>query len=135
MKTGETGHIEVVEVVFDPKIISYETLLTVFMHIHDPTQADGQGEDIGSQYISAIFATSQEQAAIAAKVIKHEQESVAGQGKKIYTVIREDGKFFEAEDYHHNYFNIRGQDNPYCSIIPPKIAKMKHLFKDLVQEP
>jgi peptide methionine sulfoxide reductase MsrA len=55
VKTGNTGHIEVVKVDFDSNIISYETLLTIFMHIHDPTQQDGQGEDIGSQYISAIF--------------------------------------------------------------------------------
>lgn len=61
VKKGTTGHIEVVQVIFDPKVITYETLLTVFMHVHDPTQEDGQGEDIGSQYLSAIFCTSDKQ--------------------------------------------------------------------------
>lgn len=108
VKTGTTGHVEVVEVQFDPKVISYETLLTVFMHIHDPTQADGQGEDIGSQYISAIFATSQQQKETAEKVVKQEQEEAEKKNKKIYTVVKEGHKFYEAEDYHHDYFNIRG---------------------------
>ena len=104
------------------------------MHIHDPTQPDGQGEDIGSQYISAVFTTSHEQTLTARKVIEKEQEEAAKEGKKVYTILREGHKFYQAEDYHHNYYNVRGQQNPYCDIIPGKIAKMRHLFKNLVQE-
>ncbi len=103
------------------------------MHIHNPTQQDGQGEDIGTQYISAIFCCNKEQKKTAEGIIAKEQEEVEKEGKKIYTIIREDGVFYEAEEYHHNYYNIRGRENPYCDIIPPKIQKLRTLFKDLVK--
>ena len=134
VKTGETGHVEVVKVVFDSKIISYEMLIEVFMNVHDPTQADGQGEDLGSQYVSAIFCSSEIQKEAANKIIEEKKKEMEGKGRKIVTQVRKLEVFYEAEEYHKNYYNERGSSNSYCNIIPGKIAKMRKLFKDLCVE-
>lgn len=101
--SGKTGHAEALEVMFDPSIISYETLVKKFFDIHDPTQIDRQGPDVGSQYRSAIFYTSPEQKEIAEK-IKNE----LNENNDIATEIVEVSTFWEAEDYHQQYVMKRG---------------------------
>jgi peptide methionine sulfoxide reductase MsrA len=94
--------------------------------IHDPQQADGQGHDIGSQYLSAVFYCSEEQRAQAEKKIGE----LKGEGLKIATKLLPLTNFYPAENYHQNYWNLRGRQNPYCNIIPGKIAKMRKYFKE-----
>ena len=113
--TGRTGHTEVVRVIFDPKIVGYEQLLKVFFENHDPTQGMRQGNDIGTQYRSAIYTTSpaQKAAAEAAKTAYEEKLRAAGYGA-ITTEIRDAPEFFYAEDYHQQYL----AKNPagYCGL-------------------
>ncbi len=104
-----TGHIEVVKVVYDPQIISYEDLTKYFFEIHDPTQTNGQGPDIGYQYISAIFTSDEEEKEIVEKLIK-ELES---KGYKIATKVFDNTPFWKAEEYHQNYYDKNGHF-PYC---------------------
>jgi peptide-methionine (S)-S-oxide reductase len=111
--TGETGHAETVEVEFDPGKVSYEDLLRVFFTIHDPTQKNRQGPDIGHQYRSAIFYTSEEQKKAAEDAVS---EVEAGNGPRkvkgpVQTEITPAGPFYPAEDYHHRYFEKHGFSN------------------------
>jgi peptide-methionine (S)-S-oxide reductase len=103
--SDRTGHAEAVEVTFDPSKVSYEQLLDVFWKIHDPTQVNRQGPDHGSQYRTAIFTHSPEQAAQAADSLKREQEKY---GKAIATAIEPAPVFYRAEDYHQRYFERHG---------------------------
>ncbi|MCC8089445.1 MAG: bifunctional methionine sulfoxide reductase B/A protein [Rikenellaceae bacterium] len=107
--SGSTGHAEAVEVVFDPKEISYETLAKLFFEIHDPTQVDRQGPDIGNQYRSEIFYTSPEQKQIAEKLVKE----LENKGYKIATKITPATTFWRAENYHQDYYANKGTQ-PYC---------------------
>lgn len=109
VKTGKTGHLETVEVTYDPEKISYEGLARLFFEIHDPTQADGQGPDIGEQYKSAIFYTNEEEKEIAQKLINLLKEK----GYNVATKILPAGKFYRAEDYHQDYYQKKGQ-KPVC---------------------
>lgn len=113
--SGRTGHTEVVRVIFDPKVISYDALLKVFFENHDPTQGMRQGNDIGTQYRSAIYATSAAQKAAAehAKTAYEEKLRTAGFGA-ITTEIRDAPDFFYAEDYHQQY--LAKNPNGYCGI-------------------
>ncbi|MBD3807485.1 MAG: peptide-methionine (S)-S-oxide reductase MsrA [Epsilonproteobacteria bacterium] len=104
-----TGYIEVVKVVYDPQIISYENLTKYFFEIHDPTQTNGQGPDIGYQYISAVFTSDEEEKKIVEKLIK-ELES---KGYKIATKVFDNTPFWKAEEYHQNYYDKNGHF-PYC---------------------
>ncbi len=104
-----TGHLETVEVVYDPKIVSYETLAKAFFEIHDPTQTNGQGPDIGSQYHSAIFVKTKEERATIEKLIK----ILEGKGLKIATKIIDGDVFYKAEDYHQDHYKKKGT-KPYC---------------------
>jgi peptide-methionine (S)-S-oxide reductase len=114
--SGETGHAEVVQVTFDPKVVSYKELLEVFFVIHDPTTLNRQGNDVGTQYRSAIYPTTGEQlaAALASREAFAPIVRAAGHGE-ITTEIAEAGPFFYAEDYHQQY--LSGQKNPggYCN--------------------
>lgn len=101
----KTGHIEVVEVTFDPKLVSYDTILEVFWNSHDPTQVGGQGPDIGPNYISVIFYNSDEQKEIAEKSLDKEQKK---HDKKIVTILRKSETFWQAEDYHQQYLEKKG---------------------------
>ena len=105
--SGTTGHAEVCEVTFDPSKVSYENLLDVFWKVHDPTQMNRQGPDIGEQYRSVIFFHSPEQEA-AARASKQRLESSHAFKRPIATAIESAGPFYEAEDYHQQYFEKRG---------------------------
>jgi peptide-methionine (S)-S-oxide reductase len=122
---GRTGHAEVVRVTFDPGVLSYEDLLGVFFSIHDPTTLNRQGNDVGTQYRSAIFFHGEEQERIArAFVEKLAKEKIFG--KPIVTEIVPASEFHVAEDYHQEYFRRVGGGNPYCSfVIEPKVAKFR----------
>ncbi|HOX36909.1 MAG TPA: bifunctional methionine sulfoxide reductase B/A protein [Candidatus Brocadiia bacterium] len=105
----KTGHAEAVEVVFDPTVTSYEEIAKLFFEIHDPTQADGQGPDIGNQYRSEIFYTDEAQKAVAEKLIN----ILRGKGLKVVTRVTKAGRFWLAEDYHQDYYDKKGAE-PYC---------------------
>ena len=127
---GDTGHAEVVQVSFDPAVLSFKKLLEVFFTIHDPTTLNRQGNDIGTQYRSAIFCHSPEQQAVAGSVIA---AITAGAiwGKPIVTEVVPAVKFYVAEAYHQEYFARTGNANPYCSVVvAPKVAKFRKHFLD-----
>ncbi|MCA9680701.1 MAG: peptide-methionine (S)-S-oxide reductase MsrA [Myxococcales bacterium] len=106
----ESGHLESVQVVFDPKVIGYEAVAKRFFEIHDPTQANGQGPDIGPQYISAVFVADDEQRKIVAGLIA----KLKDRGYDVVTQIRTvEGRFWPAEDYHQDYYQHKGS-TPYC---------------------
>ncbi len=130
---GNTGHAEVARVTYNPDIISYEELLEVFWHTHDPTTLNRQGNDVGPQYRSAIFYHNDEQKQIAQKSLEKTEESKLWDDP-IVTEITELSNYSTAENYHQNYFN----NNPnagYCSVvIAPKIAKFKKDFPHLLQD-
>jgi len=127
--TGTTGHAEVVRVTFDPSQISYRDLLEVFFAIHDPTTRDRQGNDVGTQYRSAIFYNSDEQRREAEKVVA--ELTAAGEfPAPIVTAVEPATTFFVAEDYHQNYFN-ENSNQPYCRfIIAPKLEKFRKAFAE-----
>ncbi len=130
---GNTGHAEVVNVYFDPKIISFEDILRVFFHVHDPTTLNRQGNDAGPQYRSAIFYHSEAQKQSAKKIIEEIEKSGLWDNK-IVTEVTNFARFFPAEDYHQEYYKLNGHE-PYCSyIISPKMAKFRKAFKDRLKE-
>jgi peptide methionine sulfoxide reductase msrA/msrB len=106
---GNTGHFETVEVVYDPAKVSYETLAKTFFEIHDPTQADGQGPDRGSQYLSAIFVNNDKERKVVNKLI----ERLKGKGYKVVTTVLDASPFYPAEKYHQDYYKRKGS-TPYC---------------------
>ncbi len=125
--TGLTGHAEVVQVTFDPKVISYREILEVFFSIHDPTSLNRQGADVGTQYRSGIFYHTPEQKAIAEQAIK-EFNAEHIWNKPIVTQVVPFGEFYPAEDYHQEYF-ARNPDQGYCQVvIAPKVAKFRKKF-------
>jgi peptide-methionine (S)-S-oxide reductase len=128
--SGRTGHAEVVQVDFDPEVVSYETLLKVFFTAHDPTELNRQGNDIGTQYRSTILYTDDAQKKEAEDFIAELNKDFDG---GIVTTLEPLTKFYEAEEYHHDYF----KKNPtagYCRvIISPKIAKLRKEYADLLQ--
>jgi len=127
--TGTTGHAEVVRVSFDPSQISYRDLLDVFFAIHDPTTLNRQGNDVGTQYRSAIFYNSEEQRRQAGEAIA-ELTAVHEFPAPIVTAVEPAATFFVAESYHQNYFNENSQQ-PYCRfIIAPKLEKFRKAFAE-----
>lgn len=125
--SGTTGHAEVVQITFDPQIITYKELLEVFFTIHDPTSLNRQGADIGTQYRSAIYYHSPEQQATAEKVIA---DLTAAQiwKNKIVTEVTKLDVFYKAEDYHQNYYALN-PDQAYCRmVIEPKVLKFRKQF-------
>ena len=124
--TGATGHAEVVQVTFDPEVISFEELLTVFFAIHDPTTLNRQGADIGTQYRSAIYYHSDVQKATAERVIA---ETASQFSSPIVTEVTAFEKFYLAEDYHQEYF-ANNPNQPYCrAVVAPKVDKFKKKFE------
>jgi len=130
---GDTGHAEVVRVTFDPKVVSYADLLDVFFVIHDPTQLNRQGNDVGTQYRSAIFYHSPEQQRIAKEKIK----ALADEGvydEPIVTEVAPVEDFYLAEDYHQEYF-ANNPRQPYCmAVVAPKVAKFRKYFLDRLKK-
>jgi peptide-methionine (S)-S-oxide reductase len=130
--TGKTGHAEVVQISFDPSIISYEQLLTVFFTIHDPTTEDRQGNDVGSQYRSIIL-THNESQAEAAKAAIRALEASKKYPNPIVTEIKSLKQFYPAEAYHQNYFK-NNPNKAYCQIVvKPKVDKVKTQFEPLLK--
>ena len=125
---GNTGHAEVVQITFDPAVVSFRELLEVFFTIHDPTTLNRQGNDAGTQYRSAIFHHTPEQKATAEEVIA--ALTTAGVwGRPIVTEVAPASKFHVAENYHQEYFARTGSANPYCSVVvAPKVAKFRKHF-------
>jgi peptide-methionine (S)-S-oxide reductase len=126
--SGNTGHAEAIRVTFDTDAISYDELLDIFFATHDPTQLNRQGNDVGTQYRSAIFPHGPEQEQAARAAIQRAQ---ADQSKPIVTTIEPLSDWYPAEDYHQSYWEGEGQRNPYClAVIPPKLQKLRKSFQN-----
>lgn len=124
--SGTTGHAEAIRITFDPAQLAYGDLLDVFMATHDPTQLNRQGNDVGTQYRSAIFPLDDAQRAGAEAAIARAQ---ADHGGRVVTTIEGPATWYPAEDYHQEYWVGEGQRNPYClAVIPPKLAKLRKSF-------
>ena len=123
---GQTGHAEAIRIAFDAEVISYADLLEIFFATHDPTQLNRQGNDIGTQYRSAIFPLNDDQRATAEAGIA---KAAADWPAPIVTAIEGPATWYPAEDYHQEYWEGEGQRNAYClAVIPPKLAKLKKGF-------
>lgn len=131
--SGRTGHAEVVKVTYNPEILSFEVLLSIFFTIHDPTTLNRQGADVGTQYRSVIFYRNEEQKMVAQSVIK-ELTDLKVYDDPIVTQLAEEALFYKAEDDHQNYFNNNAQQ-PYCQVVvAPKVRKFREKFAEwLVQ--
>ncbi len=131
--TGTTGHAEVAQIIFDPAVISFEDLLYVFWRTHDPTTLNRQGADVGTQYRSAIFYDSEEQKEIAEKS-KAKTDASDLWPDPIVTEISQLDKFYNAEEYHQDYYKLN-PNQPYCRlIIDPKIRKLKKEFSNKLKD-
>ena len=129
--SGTTGHAEAIRVIYDPAQLSYGDLLDVHMATHDPTQLNRQGNDIGTQYRSAIFPDGDAERAEAEAAIARAN---ADHGGKVVTTIEGPAIWYPAEDYHQLYWEGEGQRNPYClAVIPPKLQKLRKSFADRVK--
>lgn len=124
---GDTGHAEAIRITFDPDQISYDDLLDIFFATHDPTQLNRQGNDVGTQYRSAIFPQDAEQERKAREAIARANED---QGGRVVTTTEPKGEWYPAEGYHQDYWAGEGQRNPYClAVIPPKLQKLRKSFQ------
>ena len=129
--SGTTDHAEGIRVTFDPAVIDYGTLLDVFFVIHDPTTLNRQGNDVGTQYRSALFPLDDDQRAEAAAAITR---NAAHWPAPIVTTIEGPATWYPAEDYHQEYWEGEGQRNPYClAVIPPKLNKLRKSFADRIK--
>lgn len=127
--TGATGHAEVTQITFDPKVIPFREILEVFFMVHDLTTLNRQGADVGTQYRSVIFYHSLEQKATAEEVIKELEANKVWQAP-IVTEITPFEAFFVAEDYHQEYYRLNSQE-PYCQVvISPKMTKFRRLYRE-----
>lgn len=131
--TGMTGHAESIQIKFDPKVISFEKILDIFWHTHDPTTLNRQGNDVGTQYRSAIFYHDEKQKKIAEKS-KRDLEKENVYKDPIVTEITPFKDFYVAEDYHKDYYENH-KDDPYCNfVIDPKLYKLFQKYKNEVKE-
>ncbi|MDP2387533.1 MAG: peptide-methionine (S)-S-oxide reductase MsrA [Bacteroidota bacterium] len=130
---GTTGHAEVCQVHYNPQKVTFDELLEVFWQTHDPTTLNRQGNDIGTQYRSAIFYHNDEQKQKAEKY-KAELDKSGAFDRPIVTEVTAYTNFYPAEDYHQNYYNQNGSE-PYCQfVVKPKVEKFKKVFKDKVKK-
>lgn len=131
VRTGKTGHAESIKIDYDPAQIKLRDLLTVFFGSHDPTTMNRQGADVGTQYRSVIFTTSDEQINTVKEFLKEAQNDLAD---PIVTTVEPLGEFYPAETYHQDYYK-KNSDAPYCTaVIDPKLAKVKQKFHSLLKE-
>ena len=134
VSTGTTGHAEVVQITFDPSVISFEEILKIFFTMHDPTTLNRQGTDVGTQYRSVIFYHNNEQKTIAKKVIEEINRAKIWNAP-IVTQIEPLKLFYKAEGYHNEYFK-RNPEKPYCQlVIAPKIAKLRQHYREKLKKP
>ena len=130
--SGTTGHAEAVRITYDPAVLNYGELLDMFMGTHDPSQLNRQGNDVGTQYRSAIFPLDDGQRAEATAAIARWDADHPGQ--RAVTTIEGPADWYPAEDYHQEYWEGEGQRNPYClAVIPPKLAKLRKSFAERVK--
>lgn len=130
--TGQTGHAEAIKILFDPEVMSYEVLLEVFFLAHDPTTLNRQGNDVGTQYRSAVFCQGlEQQEAVRQLFQKFEQDKTFAM--PLVTEVVNGGEFYPAEDYHQYYYaNNPGQ--PYClAVAAPKVAKIRARYADRIK--
>jgi peptide-methionine (S)-S-oxide reductase len=134
VSSGKTGHAEVIKIDFDPKVISYQQLVEIFLHTHNPTTPNQQGADRGTQYRSIILTTNPHQKEIAQQEIeKFDQDKIYSD--PAVTEVVDLNQFYPAEDYHERYFE-RNQEAPYCQVvIHPKLQKFRQKYQELLQEP
>jgi peptide-methionine (S)-S-oxide reductase len=124
---GDTGHAEAIRITFDPEQLSYDDLLDIFFATHDPTTLNRQGNDVGTQYRSAIFPLNSEQEKKAHEAIGRANQEHGG---RVVTAVEPLGEWYPAEDYHQDYWAGEGQSNPYCiAVIPPKLQKLRKSFQ------
>lgn len=125
---GDTGHAEAIRITYDPAQVRYTDLLDIFFATHDPTQLNRQGNDIGTQYRSAVFPQDEgQEAAVRAKIASLNEEL----GGRVATTVEPMGDWYPAEDYHQDYWSGEGQRNPYClATIPPKLQKLRKSFQN-----
>ncbi len=124
--SGNTGHAEAIRVTFDPDVLALADLLDIHFATHDPTQLNRQGNDVGTQYRSALFPANEDQRAAMEDAIARAQ---AASLKPIVTTIEGPAVWYPAEDYHQEYWKGEGQRNPYClAVIPPKLTKLRKSF-------
>ena len=132
--TGTTGHAEIIQIKFDPAVITFKELLEVFWKTHDPTTLNKQGNDVGTQYRSAVFYNNDTQKELAEKYKSKLNESGAFRAP-IVTEVTAATQYYPAEKYHQNYWNTQGQGNRYCrAVIPAKLEKLKAAFADKLKE-
>ena len=133
VSTGRTRHAEVVQVYFNPKLVSYADILEIFWSTHDPTTPNRQGNDVGPQYRSVIFYHNDEQRSVAEQSKRETATKIWDD--PIVTEISPFNGFWKAEEYHQNYYNRVGDRNPYCTyIITPKVQKFKKQFPEKLKE-
>lgn len=131
VSTGRTGHAEVIKIEYDPAVVPFRTLMTVWFGSHDATQLDRQGNDVGPQYRSAIFPTTPEQSKEALAMID-ELNASTDKGDPIVTTVEEGATFYPAEDYHKDYY-ANNKNQGYCQlIIAPKLEKVQKQYADLL---
>ena len=129
--TGRTGHAECVSILFDDTVVSFETLLEVFMNTHDPTTLNRQGEDVGTQYRSAIFYHDESQKVLAEEALSNTESKL---GTPVVTELVAFDVFYPAEVDHHDYYN-QNQTQPYCAyVITPKVKKLLKEYKNYLKE-
>ncbi|MBX7219648.1 MAG: peptide-methionine (S)-S-oxide reductase MsrA [Blastocatellia bacterium] len=133
VSAGDTGHAEAVQIVYDPKVVTYKEILEIFFTVHDPTTLNRQGADRGTQYRSAIFYHNDDQKRIAGEVIREIEKEGIWNGK-IVTEVTPFAAFYRAEDYHQEYF-VNNTEQPYCQVvIAPKVLKFREKFKNKLKK-
>jgi methionine-S-sulfoxide reductase len=129
--SGRTGHAEVIQITFDPNVISFDELLKVFWQTHDPTTPNRQGHDVGTQYRSAVFYHNDDQRRTA-EAYKKQLDASGTFGAPIVTEITPFKNFYPAEQYHQNYFNLNPEQSYCAAVIRPKVEKFKKQFADVL---
>jgi peptide-methionine (S)-S-oxide reductase len=131
VSTKKSGHAEVLQLKYDPKVVTYDKLLEIFWKTHDPTTPNRQGNDVGPQYRSVIFYHSKQQRELA-ESYKQKLDKSKAFSNPIVTEIQEAKEFYPAEDYHQNYYNLNKRQNPYCQMIQFKLEKFRKVFPEQV---